>query len=613
MLTTLLLSLLVVTVHGHGYLTCPKPRQYRGSSVVVNNVAHGWTKWVGLVVPGSGAFMEGEGNAPNLNAAIGGGAANQDKGSQAGGHGLCGDLGGRNGFQAGGAYGPTSPRAVYKAGQPMEIKVLISAYHAGWFEFRLAVPEAANQKVDTKVPITQEMLNKHLLEIDPTTPNYKKVIDYENMKGYNGNGGEYKCATSGGHADPKSTTPQKLWPHGTCCNGGGTCSAPSSNVHRYIIDDTIPYTNINSKRQYDIHLKLPSSVTSCDRCVLQWAWTTANSQGTYPEAFWNCADIKIETTAFSGTVGCDAGDQGSSAGGGSGSSAGSGTTSGGTGTSSGGGSTGGSTGGGSAAKTGWCATEWSEYSNGKHATCVACNTASDCPANKACWGSTWCTETVSCGDSKDSECADKGTGGGTGGGTGSGTGNTGTTDPTTAGPTTEFTCGDDVANRDCVAFTKSCSGWCGADADAQSSCNQVDDAYPKGTRLNVCKCYQKDSKGFEAGRIAKTTCPFKLDTSDTGSTSGTSTGGSAPAGPLCGKCPCASITPNDVYASAPGFEEWCKNPAFKGDERFCACPAGDAVEEDGGEVVGVLLVPRQAEEGGQLRRLVDDRTVLHRT
>ena len=57
--------------------------------------------------------MEGEGNAPNLNAAIGGGAANQDKGSQAGGHGLCGDLGGRNGFMANGAYGPTVPRAVY--------------------------------------------------------------------------------------------------------------------------------------------------------------------------------------------------------------------------------------------------------------------------------------------------------------------------------------------------------------------------------------------------------------------------------------------------------------------------------------------------------------------
>jgi len=267
--------------------------------------------------------MEGEGNAPNLNAAIGGGAANQDKGSQAGGHGLCGDLGGRNGFMAGGAYGPTVPRAVYKQGAPMQVKVLVSAYHAGWFEFRLAKPSPANQAVDTTVPITQDLLNVNLLEIDPTTPSYAKVIDYEHMKGYNGNGGEYKCARSGGHTDATSTTPQQVWPFGTCCNGGGTCSAPSANTHRYIIDDDIPFTNVHSKKLYDIRLKIPTSVGTCDRCVLQWAWTTANSQGTYPEAFWNCADIKIESAGFSGTVGCDAGDQGGGSSGGSGGSGGS--------------------------------------------------------------------------------------------------------------------------------------------------------------------------------------------------------------------------------------------------------------------------------------------------
>ena len=553
----------------HGYLTCPKPRQYRGAPVTVNNIKHGWTKWVGLVVPGSGAYMEGEGNAPNLNAAIGGGAANQDKGSQAGGHGLCGDLGGRNGFMAGGKYGPTTPRGVYKKGTPMQVKVLVSAYHAGWFEFRLAQPSsAATQAVDTTTPITQDMLNAHLLEIDPTTPNYAKVIDYQHLKGYNGNGGEYKCANTGGHIDPTSTTPQNVWPHGTCCNSGGTCSPPATNIHRYIIDADIPYTDINSRREYDVRLKIPSNIASCDRCVLQWAWTTANSQGTYPETFWNCADIKIEASSFTGTVGCDAGDQGAATGTTPGSTAGT--------SSDTGSSNGGTTSGGGSAATGWCATEWSEYGGEKHATCVACSSATDCPLNKACWGSTWCTESKLCGDASDAECADKSS-------TASGGTSTSDPDPTTAGPTGEFVCGNDISNRNCVIFTQSCVDWCGTDADAETTCNQVDSAqaYPKATRLNNCKCYQKDSKGIQAGFIARVTCPFKAE-----STTGNTPSGSNTASLVCGKCPCASITPNDVYATAPGFVDWCKNPAFKGDERFCACPDGDLIQEGGSASAG---------------------------
>ena len=78
----------VVAVHGHGYLTCPKPRQYRDVKPA------SWTHWMGITVPGDGSFNPGEGNAPNLNAGIGGGVANEVRGSSAGGHGLCGDIGG---------------------------------------------------------------------------------------------------------------------------------------------------------------------------------------------------------------------------------------------------------------------------------------------------------------------------------------------------------------------------------------------------------------------------------------------------------------------------------------------------------------------------------------
>ena len=95
----LLLLLLPESADAHGYLTCPKPRQYRDTKIAV------WTRWMGLTVPGDASYALGEGNAPNLNAAIGGGAANQDVGADPSGHGLCGDIGSRRGYSAGGPYG----------------------------------------------------------------------------------------------------------------------------------------------------------------------------------------------------------------------------------------------------------------------------------------------------------------------------------------------------------------------------------------------------------------------------------------------------------------------------------------------------------------------------
>ena len=43
---------------------------------------------------------------------------------------------------------------------------------------------------------------------------------------------------------------------------------------------------------YDIHLNVPAGI-ECERCVLQWFYQTGNSQDTYPEGFWNCADVKV--------------------------------------------------------------------------------------------------------------------------------------------------------------------------------------------------------------------------------------------------------------------------------------------------------------------------------
>ena len=66
-----------------------------------------WTNWMGVAFPGDGAFSGGEGNAPNLNAGIGGGGDGAARDASVG-HGICGDAMPRNAFTAAsGLYGPT--------------------------------------------------------------------------------------------------------------------------------------------------------------------------------------------------------------------------------------------------------------------------------------------------------------------------------------------------------------------------------------------------------------------------------------------------------------------------------------------------------------------------
>lgn len=77
-------------------------------------------------IPGDASFAPGESNANNLNAGIGGGAANEF-GSDPHSHGLCGDIGSRSGFTASGPYGPTSARGTFVAGGVMRVQALVSA------------------------------------------------------------------------------------------------------------------------------------------------------------------------------------------------------------------------------------------------------------------------------------------------------------------------------------------------------------------------------------------------------------------------------------------------------------------------------------------------------
>lgn len=277
MRTTTICLLALPAALGHGNMLCPLPRQYRDIK------PYSWTHWQGVTVPGDMSFNGGQSNAANLNAGIGGGGTGT-RGTQPGSHGLCGDNGQRNAFNVPALYGPTDARGTYVAGGTMSVMVRVTAYHAGWFEFRLAVPPDGGS---AKEPVTQALLNEHVLEIDESTPDYPAVVNYAGMGGMNGNGGPNKCSPTGGHVDSTASSPNSAWPHGTCCNGGGACSPPQENKDRYIIEfagsANAGQSGVVSDRVYTVVLKVPSGI-ECERCTLQWAWTTANSDDNYPEA-----------------------------------------------------------------------------------------------------------------------------------------------------------------------------------------------------------------------------------------------------------------------------------------------------------------------------------------
>lgn len=269
---------LFVSVEGHAYMTEPLPRMYRDEGVGL-----GWTKWYAIA---GEDLAPGEGNAANMNAAIPNGQSGIALESTRG-HGLCGDRGDRRAFMKGGPYGPTSFRSgSYQSGGLLPVQISVKAYHAGWFEFRLCdVSTTADGEV------TQECLNEHVLKVDSSTPFYPTILDYANMKGRNpnGDGGVYKCKNSGGYADPTATSDNSYWPNGSCCQNGGECSDPLQNDDRYVIEYAAGGNGL-----YDVVLQIPEDI-ACEHCVLQFYYQTANAWGNYPEAFWNCADITINS------------------------------------------------------------------------------------------------------------------------------------------------------------------------------------------------------------------------------------------------------------------------------------------------------------------------------
>ena len=255
-----LASALASCVHGHAFMARPKPRNVisreRNQQYCPHCFNAGGTGNVASNTPGSGKWPY-----PETKASV----------SRAG---LCGDAAGDDFHLKGGKfYNGGEIQETYTAGSIIEIEIGVTAHHNGHFEFFLCDSD----------DLTLECLQKHQLQRAFPEPSET--------------GSPYDPAYPGRYfLEPK-------------------CSMKSVN-----------YGFIEAL-QTKMKFRLPAGVT-CDRCVLQMYWVTANTclapgyrnvnwptthsecsgdggstgwwasqlggcENSYPEEFWNCADIKI--------------------------------------------------------------------------------------------------------------------------------------------------------------------------------------------------------------------------------------------------------------------------------------------------------------------------------
>lgn len=303
-------------VDAHGYVLCPLPRQYR-------NEKQGNSHWTGL--SGGSIAVDSMAQA-NHNAGFG---AGHFAGKEPGEHGLAGEH--KNLIPDSwtfGKFGQEDARGTFKAGGVMDVTIDITVHHNGWYEFRLAVPSEAgapggvnaefSRTLDGPYPLTQDDLNKHILEVDMSSNGCKRngpsgvpyCIDYQSEPGHS------RCPRSGGNPTigmaqaftggnknagyrDATGTNSGAAPYGSCCNNGGYCSDPMNNKDRFMLN-----ADCKGKCVHKLKLKVPEGI-ECNHCVLQWTWQCANSRDSYPESFWNLADVAIKPKDYRGPTGCD--------------------------------------------------------------------------------------------------------------------------------------------------------------------------------------------------------------------------------------------------------------------------------------------------------------------
>eukprot|EP00039_Didymoeca_costata_P032197 m.37038 g.37038 ORF g.37038 m.37038 type:complete len:975 (+) comp9235_c0_seq1:305-3229(+) len=273
---TLLVAVCFAQVIGHGFLSHPKARNWKAAIG-----PHSTTKEYCPHCLSAGGVS---GNQNAYLAATGKDTYPYPETEESSArHGLCGDKKGTTERY----LVPESPTTTYVKGQVVEFEVVITAHHAGHFEFAVCDIDDGNQ-------FSQTCLNQNILE---------RVEDSNDVSPIDSNyPGRY-------YLEPINQ-----------------CLIDKRNISGAMDpNDTIDHVfqQFGSALRVRMKYKLPENMT-CSHCVLQWWWVSANScnppgyrdysfpstidectsiswwqpnmancGGSWPEEFWNCADIKI--------------------------------------------------------------------------------------------------------------------------------------------------------------------------------------------------------------------------------------------------------------------------------------------------------------------------------
>ena len=240
-------SSVVMDVGAHMAITNPAARQ------VINGV--------GLII-GSYTTFAGPGDVWNLDANVLAGPSGAAQIQQYG-YGLCGDDGRRKAFSIPSTFGyaPTATQMTIGAGSTFEVTIQVTAYHYGWFEFRLCAPSAGQKVV---VADTAECFRQHVLALDPQqyytsadmNVGIASVFDFVGSAEAGYNFQHAKCQQG---------------PPNTCCDPDSGCSPESANINRFVLPRSGVDNNV-----FRIRLVMPSDV-SCEQCTFQVTYRTGNS------------------------------------------------------------------------------------------------------------------------------------------------------------------------------------------------------------------------------------------------------------------------------------------------------------------------------------------------
>jgi Lytic polysaccharide mono-oxygenase, cellulose-degrading len=238
-LTACIISIFAQNAHGHAFLALPKARNVLANSYYCPHCL----------------------NAGNVNVTRGTVyPINEGK------HGMCGDrAAGPLDHEAGGKFATGQIAATYEQGSAIQMAAAVATYHKGLIEYRICKYPAGDAESE-RAALTDECLDQHILKQITTTSD-------------------------------ENTPPQ----------------APGS---RYYFLGNASDTGYDPPRVFYHTFQLPEDLV-CDgedyKCVLQFHYITGNTcndpalpdkfklsylpdcgeQGSWPEEFWNCADIAI--------------------------------------------------------------------------------------------------------------------------------------------------------------------------------------------------------------------------------------------------------------------------------------------------------------------------------